>query len=213
MPEGTSRRVLLAIRTAEQPPTVEDISSVLGVHPNTVRQHVGILEADGLVLRDRRPTGSKGRPRAVYRPTSLGERSGDRNYELLAGVLVEQLASGGEDAVPAARQAGRAWGSRLGGALAADSPAVESLLVHFLEQTGFEPVPGPPGPVEEVSLRNCPFRELADSHADLVCSLHEGLLEGLAEGGSGAPARGVRVDLVPFATPTTCLVRVTTPRG
>lgn len=213
VPEGTRRRVLLAIRAAEQPPTVEDLSSALDVHPNTVRQHVGTLEADGLVARGRQPTGGKGRPRAVYRVTSRGERSGDRNYELLARVLVERLASDGESPVPQAREAGRSWGAHFGEPVAEGSPDAGSLLLDFLEQEGFEPVPGPGGRVDEVSLRNCPFRELADSHGNLVCSLHEGLLEGLVHGEHAAADEGVHVDLVPFDTPSTCLVRLSRPSG
>ena len=31
----------------------------------------------------------------------------------------------------------------------------------------------------EVTLRDCPFRELLDDHRDLVCSIHQGLVEGM----------------------------------
>ena len=102
----------------EQASSLEGAARMLFVHPNTVRQHVSTLEADGFVARDRRTTGGKGRPRAVYRVTSLGERSGERNYELLARVLIERLASSGESPAPQARAAGRSWGAHLGGAVA-----------------------------------------------------------------------------------------------
>jgi predicted ArsR family transcriptional regulator len=211
--EGTRQRILLAIRGAEQPPTVAELASALEVHHNTVRQHVATLEADGLVARDRRPTGGKGRPRTAYRVTPLGRRSGRRNYELLARVLVERLATGGDDATQRARDAGRSWGRQVATSASGPGAAPEDLLLDVLDEEGFDPVPrNAPGGLE-VSLRNCPFRELADSHGDLVCSLHEGLVDGLVNGADDATAGGVRVELVPFATAATCLVRVASSSG
>ena len=34
----------------------------------------------------------------------------------------------------------------------------------------------------EVTLRDCPFRELLEDHRDLVCAVHAGLLEGMLQG-------------------------------
>jgi predicted ArsR family transcriptional regulator len=31
----------------------------------------------------------------------------------------------------------------------------------------------------QITMRDCPFRELLDEHRDLVCSIHRGLLEGM----------------------------------
>jgi predicted ArsR family transcriptional regulator len=31
----------------------------------------------------------------------------------------------------------------------------------------------------EVALRDCPFRDLVADHRDLVCAIHQGLLEGM----------------------------------
>ena len=45
----------------------------------------------------------------------------------------------------------------------------------------------------EITLRDCPFRDLLDEHRDLVCAVHRGLLEGmLARLAALAPADGVR---------------------
>ena len=41
-----------------------------------------------------------------------------------------------------------------------------------------------------MAFTHCPFRELAEQHPDLVCSLHRGLVEGLVdEVGGGAGRR------------------------
>jgi len=31
----------------------------------------------------------------------------------------------------------------------------------------------------QITLRDCPFRDLLDEHRDLVCAVHRGLLEGM----------------------------------
>ena len=40
----------------------------------------------------------------------------------------------------------------------------------------------------EVTLRNCPFRDLLEEHRDLVCAVHRGLLDGVL-GASRPPLR------------------------
>ena len=42
-----------------------------------------------------------------------------------------------------------------------------------------------------VAFTHCPFRELAEAHPDLVCSLHRGLVEGFVDGVGGGRGRGV----------------------
>ena len=212
-PDGTARRVLAAIRLADEPPTVADLCSALGLHRNTVRQHLtALLELD-LVSQGRRHTGGKGRPQEVYRATAQGRRAGQRNYALLAAVLIERVAAGGGDPARVAREAGRSWGAALAGAGSVGDGQVRDIL-EFLDEAGFEPLlhsadsaDSADGPWE-VALRNCPFRELADTHAGLVCGLHEGLLDGLVGNAADPHQSAARVELEPFVTPTTCLVRV-----
>jgi predicted ArsR family transcriptional regulator len=200
--DGTRDRVLAEVRAGPDAVAVDELAERLALHRNTIRFHTAALEADGLIEQDRRPTGGKGRPRAVYRPTPRGARSGRRNYELLSGILLAHLSASGEP-VAGARAAGRAWGGRL--AAAAPSPdTAERVVVDALDELGFEPRAERAGPPGEVRLHNCPFRELVDRERELVCTVHAGLLEGLV----GGPRAGAVVDLEPFETPTTCLVRV-----
>jgi predicted ArsR family transcriptional regulator len=56
-----------------------------------------------------------------------------------------------------------------------------------LDDAGFEPRFRRTGTkTVEITLRDCPFRDLLDEHRDLVCSIHEGLLEGML--GASRPA-------------------------
>ncbi|GAA1531402.1 helix-turn-helix transcriptional regulator [Nocardioides humi] len=200
---GTRGRVLVAIRTAAAPVTVDDLATGLDLHPNTVRFHATALEDAGLVLHESRPTGGKGRPRAVYLPTPQGTRSGQRNYRLLADVLVEDLAATAPDPAEAAHAAGRAWGTRLAAARSRGRRTTPGAAVAVLAEMGFDPEPRPVRRPREIHLLNCPFRELVDSHQELVCALHGGMLAGLLDVPEGDDPL-----LRPFATPTSCLVRV-----
>lgn len=191
---NTRERVLTEIRTASTPPTVDDLASSLDLHRNSVRLHTAALRKVGLVQQEGRATGGRGRPVVVYRPTDRGVRAGGRNYELLATVLVDHLATTEEDPEEAAKEAGRAWGSRLADGRRRGRALVSSVLADL----GFEPDRGE----TVIELRNCPFAELVDTHQGLVCSLHAGMLEGLVEGETA------EVNLVPFTTPTTCSVTV-----
>lgn len=193
-PVGTREHVLTAIRTASTPPSIDELASAVGKHPNSVRLHVAALRDAGLIGQGSRAGGGRGRPVTVYSPTSRGARAGHRNYEALASVLVDHLASTAEHPESAARNAGRTWGARL-----ADGGVGRTTAV--LDDLGFEPE----ARGSSITLRNCPFRELVDSHQRLVCALHAGLLDGLAE------PDGSSATLLPFTSPTTCTVRLDAP--
>lgn len=202
--------MLGAIRTAREPMTIEALATELEIHANTVRFHTAALEDDGLIAQGKQPTGGKGRPRAVYRPTALGARAGERNFELVSNVLLAQLAEHAPDPAQTARKAGRAWGAAHAGR-AKGRRSETRMLMDVLDDVGFEPEPVPTRRPSEIRLHNCPFRELVDSHQDLVCSLHAGLIDGLAAGGrddKDPDAGTLRVELQPFATESTCVVRL-----
>jgi predicted ArsR family transcriptional regulator len=51
--------------------------------------------------------------------------------------------------------------------------------VAALRAHGFEPRQGPDGVIR---LRNCPFRQLAADHRDLVCGMNLAMINGLVAG-------------------------------
>lgn len=60
-----------------------------------------------------------------------------------------------------------------------------------------------------IRLRHCPFREVAERHQDVVCSLHLGLMQGaLAE--LHTPVAADRLD--PFVEPELCIAHLALPR-
>lgn len=173
-----------------------ELADLLGVHPNTIRFHLGVLERSGAVVREQSVTQTPGRPELRFRlppaQTSAGVRA-----DLLARILLTRIAAGDDPEIEA-EKAGHQWGSdeavRSG---RTGSDAVAGLL-DVLESSGFAPSAGEGAAID---LHNCPLREFLDPYGRLVCAVHSGLMTGFLD----AAQSPCTVDsLVPFASATTC---------
>ncbi len=79
--------------------TVRDLTELVGLTPTGVRQHLTVLERDGLV-QAHEERGKVGRPAHVYRLTERGEGLFPHNYDILANLLMEEVhAMAGADAL------------------------------------------------------------------------------------------------------------------
>ncbi len=197
---GSSRvRILQALRESDRPLDAFELAERVDLHHNTVRSHLAVLGSSGLVRRSSEASARPGRPRIVYRAAATHEG----HYETLSRVLAEHLASGaGAEAVA---DAGRAWGRRSARGLRAETAteAVER-LVELLDDLGFAPEAREGGP-GEIWLHDCPFREVAREHPEIVCAVHLGLLRGaLEELGGHVEATG----LDPFVEPERCVAHL-----
>lgn len=206
---GRRREVLELFRASKRPLGVRDVAEELGLHVNTVRFHLDALVSHGILNREEGHSDGPGRPRAEYRLAPGMDRGGPRNYKLLAEMLLSHLAQE-RNAVDSAVAAGEAWGRYLvappapGQRLTTDDGM--GRLFELLADVGFDPELAPaPKARTEVRLRHCPFLELAETHRDLVCALHLGLMRGALER-LGAPLRAE--SLVPFADPHTCVAHL-----
>jgi len=203
---GDSRaRVLGLLRAARGSLGVREIASQAGLHPNTARFHLDALVQAGLVSRERRQREGLGRPGMVYSATGEGGPAGQRRYRLLAEMLTSMIAGVLPQPGEAAAEAGREWGRYLTGQL----PPYEQLdageaierLRATLEDIGFAPELTAEGSGYRLLLRQCPFREVAERHQDVVCALHLGLMQGaLAQMRTSVTARRLQ----PFAEAWGC---------
>ncbi|MGC4961245.1 hypothetical protein ACPXCG_12220 [Gordonia sp. DT218] len=124
--------------------------------------------------------------------------SGPRNYELLAEVLTEALASV-PDAERCAEQAGRIWGEQC--APHGVDPIADLLVV--LGDFGFAPEATDSG----IRLNRCPFLELARDHPGVTCAVHLGIMQGvLASHASPVHLAGLEA----FVDADHCFATVTT---
>ncbi|MEU4392124.1 helix-turn-helix domain-containing protein [Kribbella sp. NPDC023855] len=211
--EQPRRQALLEVlRTSDTPLGVTQLADRLRIHPNTVRFHLDALVRDALI--DRRleqPTGP-GRPRTVYTPHPGMDRGGQRQYHLLAKILLGQLSTD-PDAGGAAEAAGRTWGGHLVDQVAPTrQPGVAEAthrLTAMMTDLGFAPEPEG-DPAERIRLRHCPFLELAEEYSSTLCPLHLGLMRGAL---TAIRAPITATSLEPFAERDACIAHLSPTRA
>ena len=211
-PLGRTRSdVLDMLRAAEGPLGVRDVAARMGLHQNTVRFHLEALVEAGLAVREAEDRETPGRPRIGYRATADAP-NGRRRYRLLAEMLTTMIAGTMRSPGKAAEDAGREWGSYL-----TEQPppyqrptAEESVakLTEIMADIGFAPqTEGDGGGQYQVRLLQCPFREVAQQHREVICALHLGLMRG-ALTTMRSEVSADRLD--PFVEPSLCVARLTT---
>lgn len=72
--------------------TVKELGALLGLTSTGIRQHLTVLERDGLVAAHEE-RGRVGRPTLVYSLTEAADSLFPKTYDLLAGVLLEEIRS------------------------------------------------------------------------------------------------------------------------
>jgi predicted ArsR family transcriptional regulator len=176
---------------ASGPATLAELAAVLGGHPNTTRVQLEQLVEDGFVTEVHRPVSGRGRPARTYNATVVGRQIAledpDRDeHSALVEAVAEYLAAS-PDPVAASLAVGRNWGRRL-------TESLGTGLVPVLASQGFTPEETPDG----IALRTCPLLASAQLRPDVVCGMHQGLIDALSP---------ELWDLEPFAVPGACLVR------
>jgi predicted ArsR family transcriptional regulator len=176
-----------------------ELALTLGLHPNTVRWHLGVLTDAGLVEGRREDAHRPGRPRTLYSLCANAAASGRDEFRLLASVLTSALGRQ-PDAAAKSEAAGRDWGRYLAPrrsplASATHDEAIAD-AVRLLDEQGF----APEAKDGDIRLRRCPYLDLAEQHPEVVCSVHKGLLAGALE--------RLDVELEPFVEPNLCRVRL-----
>lgn len=198
----------MVLRGSGSPLGVAEIADRIGVHPNTARFHLEALHRAGQVEQAEVHPAGPGRPPLAYRARPGMDPAGPRSYRLLAAVLAGEFATG-TGAESRAIEAGRAWGAELigeptrSGGLTPEQAIAR--LGGLLEDLGFAPEQRPSIPGWQLGLRHCPFLELVEAGAGIVCSLHLGLMQGAVD----ALDTSVTVErLDPFVEPDLCLAQL-----
>jgi predicted ArsR family transcriptional regulator len=209
-PLGESRaRVLDLLQAASGPLGVQDVADQTGLHPNTARFHLDALVEAGLATREPQPRETPGRPSMAYRVTDGDGPTGQRRYRLLAEMLTSMIAGVMPQPGEAAAEAGREWGRYL----TEQPPPYQRLdaeqaiekLAATLEGIGFAPEAAAEDGSYRLRLHQCPFREVAERHQDVVCALHLGLMQGvLSQMRAPVTADGLQ----PFAEPSVCIAEL-----
>jgi predicted ArsR family transcriptional regulator len=187
--DNTRYAIYLELARASRPLSTAEVAESLGLHPNTVRPHLERMRDVGLLDVTMEVRSGVGRPQHLYAPAadapSLGlEPPPSRLLSSLLMRLAVRAGASGDEATEIGRQQGRVDASAF-----ADAESCLEAVVAELDALGFDPaVAGSDdGECALVAFAHCPFRELAEVHPELVCSLHRGLVEGLVDAiGGGA---------------------------
>jgi predicted ArsR family transcriptional regulator len=173
------------VHTRGAPVGVADLEAQFALNHTTIRQHLARLVEAGLLVEATAPPAGPGRPRLVYRvaPGVEGTWQHDGPSERLALLLLETLTRGTPP-----REVGRAEGRRLAALDAATVDPRDAMCEHMAEQ-GFAPRRSGGGRRTDVVMGRCPFEAAAAAAPDVVCDLHRGLAEGMAEVLGGVEVR------------------------
>ncbi len=159
----TTRQQILDHLRLRRGATVKALSELLGLTLTGVRQHLMILEQEGLVESEE-VRGKVGRPALRYRLTRRGDAYFPKNYDELANALIDEVREifGNEGL----QRVVRGVASRLAGAepelLAQRTPAERiEAVTRLFEERGIVADWERDGEVFLLHERTCPFPEVA----------------------------------------------------
>jgi DeoR family suf operon transcriptional repressor len=166
--------------------TVKEMARLLGLTPTGVRQHLAVLERDGLI-EGHELRGHVGRPALVYRLTERGAATFPANYAMLTNLLLEEVRTmAGADALQrllrrVSSRMAEQYSERIAGKSL--SERVESTAQVLREQGCEVDVTREAG---EYFIRqcSCPYPEVARQHS-AVCALEVDFVQRM----TGADAR------------------------
>ena len=173
----------LAVRTAGRPLTRAEVADEVGISVRLAAFHLEKLVSEGFLEatyeRDETSVGV-GHPAKRYRPTGLELEVSipPRRYDLAAEILAEALEADSSSDSPLESLADVAaeYGRQVGRRARARNGA--SRLLTALRVIGYEPATSG----DEVVLRNCPFRHVAQARPEIICKMNLAFVAGLLAG-------------------------------
>lgn len=175
---------------------LRELATLTQLHVNTARDHLRVLEDEGLIISAPEATGTRGRPPTVYSPvTNVNENPAARKRAEQAQELGDKLRKFAPDLAHAT-------------GLSDDAQHQIDTLYTHLEDVGMEPE------LDEedltINLDPCPFGSMIESERSVVCSVHATLVQHhLAQ----VPGPLSLHQLRPFVTPEVCQVALRMKRG
>jgi predicted ArsR family transcriptional regulator len=178
----TTRQQLLEILREDREATVDGLAQQLELTPMTIRHHLNVLQAEGLVVTSQvRRMQKVGRPRLVYTLTDAADELFPQAYGDLASQLVSEMKQ------TIGREGTQAMFHRIAERIAAAAPPAyegqrfENRLeqvTEYLNQLGFQFRWEKTDEGVVMANVNCPYRRVAQEHAE-VCAMDTVLLQRL----------------------------------
>lgn len=181
--DPTRFRIFRYIFEAGRPIGVAELTTFTRLNHNAVRQHLEVLTSAGLVVEGIEERSQPGRPRLMYTPSQeiAGLWGTPSAYEYLATLLSEVLQT---DNSP--EEVGRSAGRQRAIELSRRPHGTPLALIEAeMARIGFRPTIRERSHSVDLVLGRCPFESAATANPSVVCRIHRGLAEGLAEGIGG----------------------------
>ncbi|MGL4819837.1 MAG: helix-turn-helix transcriptional regulator [Bacilli bacterium] len=175
--------------------TVQEIAQEFSIHPNVARMHLSKLEDVRLLLSENDKSGRGGRPSRMYRLSDevIQFHVPFRDYQLLSSIALETILSLGAEGRRAFAETGERYGEQL---IAEHLKREEKLASELTVEEGIALLQvafAQSGLASEVewdetqkaifiSIRNCPFKEVARQTPEVVCGMHIHFIHGVIKG-------------------------------
>lgn len=176
------RAAYLAVRTAGHPLTRAEVANEVGISAKLAAFHLEKLLSEGFLQATYdRDEGSVavGHPAKRYRPTGLELEVSipPRRYDLAAEILAEALeAESADPPLESLTEVASEYGRQVGRRTRARSGSTR--LLTALNVIGYEPATSG----DEVVLRNCPFRHVAQARPEIICEMNLAFIAGVLVG-------------------------------
>jgi predicted ArsR family transcriptional regulator len=179
--DPTRHAIFRVVADSREPLDIATLTARFELNHNAIRQHLAKLCAAGLVVEEVGPSTGRGRPRLQYRPAldTGGDWGIPSPYEHLAVLLGEALRSGRSP-----REVGAEAGRQLAATVQSADPV--DRIETIAARRGFEPRRVERRGSVELVLGHCPFQVAASTAPEIICQLHLGLAEGIAEASGGS---------------------------
>jgi predicted ArsR family transcriptional regulator len=191
--DNTRYAIYLELARSSSPLATVDIAESLGLHTNTVRSHLERMRELGLLELHVESSGGVGRPQHLYSiapdAPSLGLEPAV--YPMLARMLLAVARDAGIGS-PEAVEAGRDQGAHDARRSGADARDCVAALADHLRMLGFDPESVSDEDATTIAFTHCPFAELAEANPELVCGMHQGIVEGFVSETGGCWVRAFR---------------------
>ncbi len=164
-----TRRQILDYLRSHGKGSVKELGDLLGLTSTGIRQHLTILERDGLI-EGHEARGRVGRPALVYSLTGLGDALYPKKYATLASLLLEEVrAVSGDQGVQdlLQRAAQRKAEPYLGRVAGLDLPARVTEVAKIIEAEGCLVSTSSDGGAYFIHRLTCPYPDVARAHEDL----------------------------------------------
>lgn len=171
--------------------TVQEIAERFSIHPNVARLHLCKLEDVNLLQSASGKSGKGGRPSRLYSLSDqvVSLQFPPRDYQMIADIAIESLLSLGAAGEAALIRMGRRFGEEAAKRALQESEIttdpltfeekLESLQRLMVTQGLYPELELLPNGEIRFHVSNCTFLEMAKKYPNIICKLHNAMLEGI----------------------------------